>query len=169
MNEKILERLLVDRALGGLSSDVAALLDAHLENKPAPAGLRNEIDEAVQLAARALPHPPSRPLPPPKFIAFPQTIAAKPLYRRLRWPAELAAVFVLGLGLGLWTPLRNEPLASRPDRIQVVAMRESPRAESQSAAFWSVARLVCRESRPSSPPAPRLSWRSLAHTPQPTD
>ena len=161
-----MERLLVDRALGGLSSDVTALLDAYLENEPAQASLRREIDDTVRLAGRALPRPPSVSLPPPKFIAFPQMPLAKPFHRSRWWPAELAAVFVLGLALGLMALRPSQPLVSGPESPGLETARRSPAPQSTPSAFWSMARLGDLELKASASPPPRISWTSPVRKPQ---
>jgi anti-sigma factor RsiW len=166
MNEKILERLLADRALGGLSPDVAALLEAYLEIDPAQASLRREMDETVRLAARALPRPRSRPLPPPKFAACPSEIRVERLAWRSWWPVELAAAFVLGLALGLGVLRPSQPLASRTGSDALATAPSSPASPSSPPAFWSMARLVKPESNGSAPAPPRIAWSSPVRQPQ---
>ena len=57
MNPELLERLLIDRALGQLSPDVVALLSEHLGKNPQIAKLADELDETVMLATNATKRP----------------------------------------------------------------------------------------------------------------
>jgi hypothetical protein len=166
MNEKILERLLIDRALGGLAPDVAALLEAYLDKDPGPAGLRREIDETVRLAGSALPRPPLRALPPPKFVAFPRRSRAAAHPWRQWWPVELAAVFVAGLMFGLWSSRPPLPPASRPDPGQTIALQMPAGSESGTASFWSTARVAELQSKSPAPTPSRIAWLSPVRKPQ---
>jgi hypothetical protein len=168
MNQEMLERLLVDRALGALPPDVEALLDAYLEMESARAPLRGEIDETVRLARQALAPPRPLSLPPLKLVPTPERTTAG-TRRRTWWPAELAAAFVLGLGLGPWVWHQSHPAASRTEIAAVAAVEavgHSFDATTRSPAFWSMARLTDAGSKIPLSPRPRISWTSPVRKPQ---
>jgi hypothetical protein len=63
MNAETLERLMIDRELGGLSDDAAALLDAWLADHPDVAPAAESLYDVIALARRALP-PTAAEMPP---------------------------------------------------------------------------------------------------------
>jgi hypothetical protein len=66
MKIETLEALLIDRALGALSPDVAELLESYLIQNPDAAQQANGLASTVQLARTAVagPNAPTSPLPP---------------------------------------------------------------------------------------------------------
>lgn len=102
MNAEVLERLLLDRALGALDDDVAALLDEYLRDKPGLAAEAAEIERTLERARAA-----TRAELPAAIPPFPRAAAAA-MRRRARvvrisgWVSGLAACLLLGVGVGAW-------------------------------------------------------------------
>lgn len=95
MTTKQLEALLIDQALGEMSGEIAALLEAWLEKTPEHRDLAGEIRRAVGIAEVAVV---SRPLDlePAEIVAFP-AIRVRSVERLRR----AAAVAILGVAIGL--------------------------------------------------------------------
>lgn len=147
MKAEILERLLMDRALGALPADVECLLAAYLVDRPETSRPSEEIRQTVDLARLALvgARPAAHePLPPLAFAA-----AAPPGKRHrtlaiLVRGAALAACLLIGVGLGgvLFSPSGGR--TSPPVEVEVVrpaAGPDGPAGGSAAAHFWSVRRL----------------------------
>ncbi len=141
MNAKILETLLIDRALGQLSPEVEALVADHLAAHPEAARTAAELSETVALAVRALAHPaPRLKLPPPAVAIFP--------LRRTRRALALAASFVAGAGvtfLALHNPAPQPvpALAQVPVPVPIQPARQVKTDPSVRALpFWSKERAV---------------------------
>jgi anti-sigma factor RsiW len=113
MTTKQLEALLIDQALGELSEDASALLEAWLSRFPERRAEAEQIRIAVGLAEAAVV---SRPLTlqPNEPLAFPSTARLLPTLLRLA-----AAVALLGLaaGTGFLAGRGSAPSASRPETI----------------------------------------------------
>jgi len=145
MNNEILERLLIDRAMGQLSEDVEALLSVHLASSPAGRELAEEIAATVSLAAEVFPSARiATPVPSP----IPRLIESD----RIRRFLALAASFVVGAGfafLGLkGTTWHSERAATIPTAAHVhheVLETQIPAEvarEAQSLPFWSNRRAI---------------------------
>ena len=145
MNDEILERLLIDRAMGQLSDDVAALLSAHLASSPEAPKLAEEIEATVSLAAKVLPRARAvAPMPSP----IPRLIAKDRIHRVL----ALAASFVVGAGFAFLELKRTMSHSERAATIATTAPRpqEVPQPhippeverEAQSLPFWSNRRAI---------------------------
>jgi hypothetical protein len=159
MDAEILERLLMDRALGGLAPDVEALLAAYLAQDGAAAERAREFEAAAMAARQVLRT--SGPLGLPKFPAgqirgLERTRHQLVLVRNV---TGLAAAIVAGIGLGV--VFFREP-ATRPgiDRPPVVAA-SAPRGE-----FWSAQRLYEKSRRTGSPDAVHVIWDSAVSAPR---
>jgi hypothetical protein len=165
MKQEILDRLLIDRALEALTPDVAALLDAYLEQEPQQAPAAEEFRTAVRLARLAAPPAPAVPLPPLKLAPMPEARPARLDLWRAWWPAELAAAFVLGIGLTFWAVRHTEPAPTRIEsRPRMAALAASEPAT--PSAFWSLERLASLEPKVAAPRPPRLTWRSIMQNPE---
>jgi anti-sigma factor RsiW len=92
MKPDILERLLMDLALGQLNPDTEALLSDYLANDPAAATQARELQETVQLATAVL-HRPATAIETPNQI---QQLVWRHRTERL---LALAASFAIGVGL----------------------------------------------------------------------
>ena len=126
MKQEILNRLLIDRSLGALAPDVAALLEAYLEREPADSEAAAEIEESVRLARKALEGGPAVQLPPLKMLPLPEQPPAEHRRRRAWWPAELAAALVLGIGLGFLAFHPGEPAQVRSHLTDGFGWGEAP-------------------------------------------
>jgi anti-sigma factor RsiW len=160
MKPEILERLLIDRALGALAPDVAALLEEHLEKEPQQEATGREISDTVRLAKLSLGRRRQVPLPPLKWVplALAENAAPRAAYRYARQLAQVAAAFVLGIGLAFW-------MFPRTDRAVPRAMADRLMAEAKGAdtasSLWSLKRLGSVAPRAGLPAQRRLTWRSL--------
>ena len=100
IDREILERLLIDRALGELSPDAEALLEDYLAREPEASEEAEEIARAADLARRALTpseEVDSHPLPP--LLLYGRW---RILWRAGVRAAALAACLLIGVGVGLW-------------------------------------------------------------------
>jgi anti-sigma factor RsiW len=141
MKTETLDTLLLDRALGELTPEVAALLEDHLAQNPAAASRARELAATFQLArsAVALPHEAPRPLDVERLRRAHQTERAGTRRREI---LRLAACLALGLTAG-WlartTPTKTE-IAVSP-----VVTTPTPReAATPSAHFWSRAHIAAQ-------------------------
>lgn len=162
MNPEILDRLLIDRACGSLSPDSGALLEAFLDKESASARTAEEIEAAVRLVKLASPRVEALPLPPLKLVTMPEPVQA-PAPRRRQWRLEeIAAVFLLGVGLGFCVLRVGEWGKSQPERSPSLAGGQ-PGEPVAAPSFWSRQRLVSVAARAPAPATgPRLTW-SLLH------
>ncbi len=141
MKSEMLETLLLDRALGELSPEVAALLDAHLAQNPDAARRAAELAGTLQLA-RAATAAPVASAPHPLDVG--RLRRAQRTQRSAARRVEifrLAACLALGLGLG-WLAHAPQP------RLEIAAAtphRATPLPAVSPAGFWSVARIVAEE------------------------
>lgn len=172
MKPELLEPLLLDRALGELSPEVAALLDAHLAQNPAAARRAAEFADTLSLARAATATPPAAPHRPLDLTRVRQAHrAAHSIATRRFEILRLAACLALGLGLG-WlartstanSEFTSAPLASTP---KISPPAPSP-AASSSTSFWSVARLVAEERARSASAAGHSDSRYELHWNSPT-
>lgn len=143
MNTEILERLLVDRAFGQLSPDVAALLSDHLATHPDDEKLAGELAETVALAGAALKRP---------IVMAALATPVPALLRRQRahnWLA-MAASFAFGASAALLgmrathlqpsTNIAHEGLPPQPAVEERGHGRQVDRAV-QALPFWSNQRI----------------------------
>jgi anti-sigma factor RsiW len=140
MNPELLERLLIDRAFGQLSSDVVALLSEHISKNPEIAKLADELDEIITLAATATKRSMPRPtLPTPIRGLFWRERAGQML--------RMAASFAAGAGIVLFgmrtSSSRPESAAvsdtARTAQVEVTHVARSAEVEHAIHAlpFWS--------------------------------
>ena len=159
MKPEIIERMLIDRALGALEPDTDALLDAYLEKEPALKNLAAGIDETVLLTKQAMPIPKLAGLPPLKARPFPSPESRFRFPSALLWPAGIAAAFFLGLSLSVLIPRQNTTLISdmRPatETRPAIAVTPSNNAAAPQG-FWSIKRLASLTPNSSAPAQPRV-------------
>ena len=144
MKPDVLERLLMDSALGRLDPDVEALLADHLAGDPAAATQARELQSVVRLATDAV-------RTPSPAIELPGQVHRLVWRHRAEQVFALAASFVVGAGitaLVLHEDLRRENVAAS----RTPALPSSPTVpETQTALvaskldslpFWSNQRVV---------------------------
>lgn len=160
MDREVLERLLMDRALGALAPDVVAVLDAYVAMDAAAAARAREFDAAA-LAARqvlglAMAEVP--PFPAARLARIDRTRRQLVLIRNV---AGLAAAIVLGMVVGAWGFKPAAPVAG--PTVVLVAPRT---AEAESGGFWSRERWLAaaQAARPSGHAA--LIWKSPVERPR---
>lgn len=143
MKPEMLDPLLLDRALGELSPEVAALLDEHLAQNPAAARRASEFSSSIPLARAAVATPPATPRP--LDVARLQSASAARGNIRPMELLRLAACLALGLTLG-WLA---RPTPPAPAPIAVAALTPvTARPTDPPTQFWSVARFAPEARRP---------------------
>ncbi len=166
MNEDALERLLIDRHLGELEPDTAALLAAYLAadgQLERPAAL---LAETIELAGRVM-----RKDAPAFDRPMPRLAAPKNLHRvhhgprwiawtrRVAVAAAVVAAFLLGQLAG---PTDVHQVAVVPEPLPV----STTTTQEPSGGFWSLQRL--REARPAkqAPRRRRIEWTTPLRQPR---
>jgi anti-sigma factor RsiW len=174
MKPEMLDPLLLDRTLGELSPEVAALLDAHLAQNPEAARRAVELADTLQLARAATVTPtgsPPRPLDRERLLRAQR----RQLFPRRRSEVfRLAACLALGLGLG-WLARTPSPrtivAAAAPRPLPIISVPTTRPIAAQTERFWSVARLVAEERAQSATESHgdnrfELHWNSSAKQPR---
>ncbi len=155
MKTETLEALLLDRALGQLTPEVAELLDEHLAQNPAAAARAAALTGTVDLARTAVRVDDDTNIP---------TLATWPKVERTAWWSSaltqglrLAACVALGVVVG-WAIRRPEPAA--PVIAQVHARAVTVTSPSAADAFWINARRTA-ETAARTPEPRRTAWESF--------
>jgi hypothetical protein len=167
LEREMLEKLVLDRALGALTPEAARLLEAYGEGDARVGELEREYEQTVGLARRALAEAREPALPP-----FPaERIAAEARRRRLwritRNAGALAACVLIGLMGGMrWSTVPTPPV----EAVSAVAMRgENGRGgvpdETRGSGFWSSQR-IHKQAQAASAGRPAGLWRSPVQMPQ---
>ena len=168
MKTELLESLLCDRALGELSPEVAALLDAYLGLDPDAARRAAELTDTLQLARAVMAAPAESPRRPLDIARLRHAERAQQPSTR-RWQIfRLAACLALGLALG-WLARTPQPRAkiARTPAAASSSTAQAPVAQPPAdspARLWSLARLAAEHAAaaPASVPRhekhPRVSW-----------
>lgn len=160
MDREVLERLLMDRALGALTPDVVAVLDAYVAVDAAAAARAREFDAAT-LAARQVLGPAMAEVPPFPAVRLARIDRTRRQLVLVRNVAGLAAAIVLGVMVGAWGFRRAGPVAGP------TAVKASPQtAEVENGGFWSRDRWLAaaQAARPSGHAA--LIWESPVERPR---
>ena len=163
MNQETLERLLVDQALGALSADVNSLLDAYASEVPARQDLQKDIRSTVQLAGAVLHRSARIQLPPLKIQ--PLTAERTVGRRRSWWPMQLAAVFVVGLALGLQFRNSLAPRAPRKEPMASLVALAPAASAPAPAGFWSIARFAAMQQPGPETSRAEFTWTSPVRKP----
>ena len=137
MKPDILERLLMDRALGRLDPDAEVLLADYLANDPAAATQARELQETVQLATEVLRRS--------ALVAkVPNQIHRLVWRHRAEQMLALAASFAVGVGLTALlihtTPLPEKVAVVHPPTIAKV-QPALVKSKIESLPFWSNQRI----------------------------
>jgi len=171
MDERHLENLLTDQALGELSPSAAWLLEQYLTEHPEQRRLADQVNQTVDLARRALLEPDrmEASLPPmPEFA----TVQRRRWISFVLWPAACAACLAAGWMLNVATGTIHS------DKTQIVAVnvpiapvtksgssepvRLAAAAKDAEAGFWSVrsiAERAIRQRRPADTTA-GIVWKA---------
>jgi anti-sigma factor RsiW len=137
MNQENVERLIIDRALGELNPDAAALLDDWLAREPRMKADAAKIEETLALARSVLSTTKEQPI-------VQRSKSIRPVW--IPWAVGMAACFVVGVGVGI-LPSRQPTPKEAPENVKV--------ALAQDAGFWSARRLLMA-SPPAKPQGHRL-------------
>lgn len=142
MNADVLDRLLMDRALGVLASDVETLLSAYLEREPEAARRAAEYATATGLAGDVLRAGAVPSLPPFPEATLRQAETVRRRLRLVRQVASLAACVLIGVGVGTWLS-SDHGSAVEPGpgpRTTAIAVADAGSSDTR-AGFWSLERL----------------------------
>ena len=165
MNPDTLERLVIDRAMGELSPDVAALLEAHMKLHPQVADEVRQIEETLVLAERSFQGASQPVLPPPSFdsdvLKFPK--APTPAALWLRMAPGLAACLIAGVLLGSGLVQHRDIRRSSQSATTSHLLVSTPLDES---AFWSIHRLRPQHLADAGLGRPKVSWKSPTQRPE---
>ena len=137
MKPDILERLLMDRALGRLDPDAEVLLADYLANDPAAATQARELQETVHLAAEVM-------RSPAPALEMPVQIHRLAWHHRAEQVLALAASFVVGVGLTALlihaNPHQENVTVARPPTIAKI-QPALVKGKIESLPFWSNQRI----------------------------
>lgn len=171
MDERHLENLLTDQALGELSPSAAWLLEQYLTEHPEQRCLADQVNQTVDLARRALLEPDrmEASLPPmPEFA----TVQRRRWISFVLWPAACAACLAAGwmLNVAIETIHADKPqiAAVRTVDVPVAKNRSSEPVRLAAAAkdseegFWSVRSIAERATRQRRPAetASGIVWKA---------
>ena len=150
MNKETLDALLIDRALGALSPDTEALLDAYLEHDPDTTIRMEQTLDSVNLARMALQD--ETPAPLPVFNA-PRLVRRRRQIRYTLQAAGMAATLMIGLTLGI----------NFPDTSGTVPPQLASVVPEAGSGIWAMApnRLEKKTVRPA-----RWKWHSPVQHPE---
>jgi hypothetical protein len=154
MNNEALERLLVDRDSGELSSDVEELLEEHLRRDPVARHEAVEISETLRLARLAFAGEPA--------VALPTRSSGRPIDLRV---LGLAACVLCGGLVGLFAIRgRHEPprFAKTTPLPQIVAALPT----AADPGFWSARRIRSNFASPRAKDATPIFWTSPVTRPE---
>lgn len=166
MNPETLDRLLMDRALGGLSPDVEALLDSWLARNPDAAARARDYDSAAGAARQVLAINRDAMLPPLRIEQVRRLERTTRQLRIVRNIASLAAVLVIGVAIGAW---QSRPPAARtaptndtptPRLISSWLPDRATASADKGTGFWSTESLTRPARSPRSHDGPRVIWNS---------
>lgn len=173
IDPETLERLLTDRALGGLPPDTEALLAVYLADRADARALGERIGEAVVGAKAVLADGEPARVPP-----FPADVLRARVTARRRWAVVgkitgLAACVLIGVGLhAAWVggprPVVEGPGSTtwvhRPDNTDI-SLRPVV-AETQRPGFWSGRQWYERAEQNRSERSQRVIWDSPIRRPR---
>jgi hypothetical protein len=165
MDSETLDRLLMDQALGALPLDVDMLLAAYLDHDAAAAARAREFAAATMAARRLLRQPTPTRLPPFPAADIHNVEQTQRRVHALGYVASMAAVLVVGIGLGLVFP-RSPTRATPAPLITLASAAPIVAAHEAEAGFWSTQRLYENARQVRRADTPRLIWDSTTSLPR---
>jgi hypothetical protein len=173
MKTETLEALLIDRALGALSPEVAELIETHMVQNPDAIRQANSLEATVQLARTAVAGAQASTRQSPPLDRVRKTLGVQRRQAFVRELGKLAACLLLGLTVGLLSRPGGRP-AGEP---AVAAAAVGPLAANDAAnvaggrnEFWSLANFTPGKSEQAGADARigsrhRLHWDSPVKMP----
>jgi len=154
MNSEMLEALLLDRALGGLTPEAQLLVSELLERDPEAAQQAREIEQTVSMARETFR---GSGLPAENILPMPLDLRRRHSHIPI-WTAGIAASLLFGFFCG------------RQTSPQITAQNESAAREihpAKSSEFWSARSYLPQSSAHAGAPAPQpqLHWPSPVRRP----
>ena len=170
MKTETLEALLIDRALGALSPEVAELLESHLTQNPEVARLADGLASTVQLARGAVGDPTAPAFFPP-MDRVRKTLCAQ-RRKTVAWElSKLAACLLLGLTIGVVSRFDGKPAAERPvtaATVRPLLTGDAGDSTEGQNGFWSLSNFAAAKSERAAARLAerhRLHWDSLVKLP----
>lgn len=168
---------MLDRALGALPPDCAALLHDYLKRHPEAAGAAAEIEATAGLARKALARPAPTELPafPPAFSARIQQHMGAAVSTRdagrfagyVKWVSGLAAAVLIGFGAHAFLYTTSPAGTVRPATALVAAgPRTAGEDRPNQEGFWSARRLYERAAQGRSSRPEGVIWDSPVRIPR---
>jgi anti-sigma factor RsiW len=154
VDDQTLERLMIDDALGALAPDVSALLSDYTQRMGTVDQQRMRWRQLADAARAAMDAPAVEALPP-----FPAgQLRAARLWHTGRIGMAIAAVLLVGFGIGLWMPSQHAALAPLA-QVSNPSSSSGPREEGVRD-FWSSQRLVASAVEHTGRGHPAWRWTS---------
>ena len=167
MDPEVIERLLLDRALGQLPVDAATLLDAYLAQNQDAAQATRAFEPAVGLARKVLVTQAAVAMPP-----FPAARISSATQRRLRFRViknvgALAALWLLGVGVGTrWSVSPDTTNFRQPEHTIPIVETHLASQRSTGDDFWSAARLYQTACNAKHAETAKIVWNSPLENPK---
>jgi hypothetical protein len=149
MKTETLEALLIDRALGALSPEVAELLENYLIQNPDAAQKANGLESTVQLARTVAASPVMSMGALPPLGRVRKALAVQRRHAFLWEFGKLAACVLVGLAIGLASRFGGRPDGALDTSVALVgsvAVNDAAKAEEDRNGFWSLANLASEKS-----------------------
>lgn len=158
MDRDTLEKLLIDRQLGELPSEVAELLEAYLAFRPDRAEAESDVAETLELARRTLKSArPTAEAPVPPLTARPSRHARFAGWGLGAWARRgaIAAMIVFSFALGKRVASTSTPTSTTLLAGAGVATPADPKS---SESFWSLTRLQQETARRATRSREHVGW-----------
>ena len=169
MDHEMLERLLIDRSLGSLSTETEALLTDYLEYNAVAAALARDFDDTVALAKRFLPEERSKSIPPLPRRKLEQSKKWNQYSLAFRKIAVIAACLLIGFLIGLPFSRSSRQSASKMEQVfplEFAAIVDDSDEFPDHDGFWSLSRYQQKKVNIQRGRRRPLVWESLLKTPK---
>ena len=164
MDPTTLERLLIDRRLGELPPDTAALLDAYLQVEAGGRAMAEELEKSIAAAERALKaEPPARDWPMPPMAGttvMRRSERRRPVRPAMVWTRRLAVAAGIVLAFFIGNRTGSNPRSNQHPMVVNNQPRIAPTAPrlSEGDGFWSLQRLQKSVGSGHEPNRQHLEW-----------
>jgi anti-sigma factor RsiW len=172
LEKDIVERLLMDHALGRLEPDVAALLRAYVNSDPTLKAEAQAFTDVASLAQHALEEAEPVSLPPLAATLPGSRRKAQGMPWRVAGIVAAAACLAFGIAIGRWTSarapviVRPAPEHGGPESAEPSALALAKPRKSETVDFWSTRRLFNGRLDERRPRGANIEWLSPVVTPR---